>query len=908
MAHSGQSGYNAEMGTMHNATTATELDHWLRAGGRVVAASERAVRAVLASYHRQRRAEGLAAWSTPDVLSWQSFIRQEWERRRTEGILILNAIQEQALWSGFIHASEHQTALLPGPLHRLAELCMTAHSLLCAYAPQLLDSRSRRGWLQDAGVFSEWLELFDSECRVKKLISAERIADDLTSLLLDSAEIRPPLLLAGFDRLTPSQERLFNAWGQWSLVASAERATDVHSYVAADPATELMACARWCRTQLNADPATRLLVITQEAQNRRGELERAFLRESVPAEFSLGVPLGTIGISRAAAMLLHWLDSSLSEHEIDWLFATPYAGSAPERAALQAFHRQIRRRNLQRPQWTLDQFLAEQARVQPLDSWTHRMRAARQRLLRETRRARKPLEWAEQVPELLREAGWPGEEALTSGEFQAMRRWEQVLEACGSLGFDGQPMEWRKFLSKLDQELASTLFTLESEEAPVLVAGTAESAGIVADGIWFLGVDDDSWPPRGSLNPLLPPEVQRAAQMPHATALQDRELAQAMTNRILQSAATVHFSYARLREGVERRASRLVAKQIADLAVKADSLPAELTERAASKPQTERILDTSQIPLRATEGAIAGGAKVVTMQSLCPFQAFAVERLAAEKWDAAQAGLTALIRGNLLHEVMSLVWGGVATGGIRTLAELKSLLDLNAFVTNYVHTAMRSKLPASARERMPVRYLKLEEQRLTRLVTEWLRFELRRQDFSVEDAELKHEVTVAGLTLRVRLDRVDRLNDGSSLVIDYKTGDQKPNQWDLPRPEDAQLPLYAGFALPPDSKIGGLVFAKVRTGEKNLCFAGRITDAKSTLLAELNGTSSLVKNPLTLDQLDAWRTKIEQLAQDFLAGRADLDPREIPKTCETCGLQALCRIHETAAYKGTADEEEDADE
>jgi hypothetical protein len=56
MAQTGQSGYNPEMGTMHNANTAAELDAWLRAGGRVVAASERAARAVLASYHRQRRA------------------------------------------------------------------------------------------------------------------------------------------------------------------------------------------------------------------------------------------------------------------------------------------------------------------------------------------------------------------------------------------------------------------------------------------------------------------------------------------------------------------------------------------------------------------------------------------------------------------------------------------------------------------------------------------------------------------------------------------------------------------------------------------------------------------------------------------------------------------------------------
>jgi ATP-dependent helicase/DNAse subunit B len=381
-----------------------------------------------------------------------------------------------------------------------------------------------------------------------------------------------------------------------------------------------------------------------------------------------------------------------------------------------------------------------------------------------------------------------------------------------------------------------------------------------------------------------------------------------MTERILRSAPVVSFSYARLKQSTESRESRLVAKLAANTAITIEPIPADLAHRTAPDMQTECFIDANRIPMRVSEGAVAGGSKIITEQSRCPFQAFAIARLGAEKWDAAQAGLTALVRGNLLHEVMSLVWGGISTGGIRTLAELKSLQDIPAFTANHVRTVMHSKLPAGARERMPVRYLELEENRLTRLVTEWLLYESRRQDFSVEHVELKHEVTVSGLTLRVRLDRVDRLNDGSLLVIDYKTGNEMPNQWDLPRPEDAQLPLYADFALPQGNKAGGLVFAKVRTGEKNMCFAGRVSDTRTSLLADLKGNSALVKNPLTQQQLDAWSAKIDQLAQDFLAGRADVDPREIPTTCEKCGLQALCRIHETAAYTGAPDEEEIADE
>jgi len=53
-----------------------------------------------------------------------------------------------------------------------------------------------------------------------------------------------------------------------------------------------------------------------------------------------------------------------------------------------------------------------------------------------------------------------------------------------------------------------------------------------------------------------------------------------------------------------------------------------------------------------------------------------------------------------------------------------------------------------------------------------------------------------------------------------------------------------------------------------------------------------MKNALQAEQLDSWKETIEQFAKDFLAGRADVDPREYPKTCARCGLQTVCRVQE----------------
>jgi ATP-dependent helicase/DNAse subunit B len=204
---------------------------------------------------------------------------------------------------------------------------------------------------------------------------------------------------------------------------------------------------------------------------------------------------------------------------------------------------------------------------------------------------------------------------------------------------------------------------------------------------------------------------------------------------------------------------------------------------------------------------------------------------------------------------------------------------------------MQQELRRSVRERLPNRYLELEERRLISLIGEWLEYELTRVDFTVLKTEDEHTVTLGGLTFDLRLDRVDQLSNGNLLVIDYKTGLVNTKAWDLPRPDDVQLPLYATFALEQNQILGGLAFAQVRRGN-SLGFAGHTDEARENLITSLRGTSSLVKNKLNQRTLDDWKRYIESLARDFLSGRADVDPREYPKTCTRCGLQSLCRIQE----------------
>jgi hypothetical protein len=161
----------------------------------------------------------------------------------------------------------------------------------------------------------------------------------------------------------------------------------------------------------------------------------------------------------------------------------------------------------------------------------------------------------------------------------------------------------------------------------------------------------------------------------------------------------------------------------------------------------------------------------------------------------------------------------------------------------------------------------------------------------------------AGLTLRGKIDRIDRLADGSRLLIDYKTGRNSRNSW-LPeaRIADPQLPAYAVSMEPPPEAIA---FARIRPDD--LRFDGLCREDAAT-----PGVVALARAGYAFKGLDdwpglltSWRTHLEALARDFREGQAAVDPRK-PGVCNHCHLHALCRIFERAPL--AADNGEDPDE
>ena len=181
------------------------------------------------------------------------------------------------------------------------------------------------------------------------------------------------------------------------------------------------------------------------------------------------------------------------------------------------------------------------------------------------------------------------------------------------------------------------------------------------------------------------------------------------------------------------------------------------------------------------------------------------------------------------------------------------------------------------------RFAEVEKARLVRLARAWLEMEreARGDDFSVAAVEDKRNIVIGPLTLRGKLDRVDELEDGRRLVIDYKSSAAPASAWLGERPDEPQLPLYL-VTTEPDAVA--IAFAQVKAGDMK--FAALAAD--ETLLPVRKSLPDLGWDA----QRAEWRRVLAQLATRFAAGEAAVQPKNPPTTCRNCDVQPLCRIHE----------------
>ena len=869
-------------------------------GALILTSNKRLARYLRSAYDSEMQQQGKSVWQTPQIVSLDGWLRQglvalgkSWR--------LLDGFPAVRLWEEIIEGDSAGSELELLQLPATARRALEAHQLLTEYGCQL----DGQPLTEDQQAFLRWQHKYQALCQRHQWLDSSEVPGLIVDAIRAGTLAVPrQLLLAGFDQLSPglqSLQRIVEQQGRPAEVVRADVPISgcVKCYPCSDRTSEIEMAARWTRGLLEqgADSIS-IGIVVPHLTTRPSQVERLFRGQIDPAasltpggddasfSLSLGTPLAEMGPIHAALEILS-TDFRMDIEQAGFLLRTPYLGGsrseADSRSQLDARLRSFRQQT----------FGLKRLATLATDNRAVTVAGCFQTLIEflSTGGRRQPGEWAGLFDKLLQAVGWPGDCSLSSAEYQMVKAWQdKLLAALASLDAVSGEVDRRQALSLLRRLAGEIEFQLEAPTGPVQVVGLLESAGLDFDHLWVMGMSEDILPAPANPNPFLPVDLQIRHQMPHAGADRELDFARQVIRRLKAASPDIIFSYP-LREGdCELRPSPLIA----GLEEVSPEVPVSWAPQQQIQASAPRLLEQEDFrgPVLASDLA-EGGTGILKDQALCPFRAFVHYRLRGRELDQAQPGLDAMERGSLLHRVLESFWGEV-----KDQARLLGLKDEERveLVEQHVNRTIDESIEVSDRSLIAV--LELERIRLKGLVCEWLRdIEENRVPFTVLEVEKKHAEELGPLKIETVIDRVDQLEDGSRVILDYKTGESTPDSLLGERLLEPQLPIYAvGEA---GKEADGVAFAQVRRGGCKMVGISR----EAGLLPKVKGVQEHKPlQQLGVDNwpqlLEFWRQQLGRLATDYVNGVADVDPVSYEKACQYCDLAGLCRINEAQAECG----------
>jgi len=837
--------------------------------GTVIAASERIRGALLHAYDTYHIHLGLQTWRSARVITLGTYLVQrhnELLRNSASDRVLLGAHAQRLAW--LEHPPDVGEIDFEAIYDDIAAAWRIIHDWdLSDRLQQFVDNdnhRLLRDWAsryRRAAERHRWL----TEAELPELIAAALRARQLPA---ESA------VFVGFDIVPPSVARLIDALR--TLGGSAQiidlRQTHANQWTSVtceDPEQELDTAILWARDVLLAAKAPVAIgiavpdVIAQYDRIVR-QLESG-LRPSnrnpdpalSPYNISGGIPLAASPVVSIALQLLRWLIEPVHHSEVESLLQSPFF-------SLESFTALSQRGDMPESYNTAD--LVRRHNVPPLREIVRRLKMHITAPIAET---------VERMQEILALAGWPNTGNLTSESFQAHRAFLDLLSELASAGAVARSRTFADTLAIVRDTARRTLFAPARPNAPLQVLGYLETANLEFTHLWVVGLSDRTWPGPARPNVYIPLRFLRSAGVPGVDAESELAFARRLTDHWRRAGQHVVFSSPLVIDEAACRMSRLI--DVASLRRIASPYPYSHPFLIRNPSIAFEIRDETRVEPITGESLRHHGSQILRDQSACPFRAFARYRLHVKQRSRPHSFFDAIERGVVTHLVLHETYERV---GPQSRGDGPDRSQIEAIVTAAAASAL------SAYERLPQLFLGAERKRLAALVLEWLRFEHSRLSSRFIASERAMDLSLGPLAFELQIDRVDELDDGGALVIDYKTGATDPSVVFGKRPEEPQLAMYA-LTIP---NVQAIAFARVKRDD---C---RLVGWSNPSRATHGETARHLRSPPLPEQswgdvLDSWRIGLTLLSNEFAAGIADVSPRNA-SACRQCDLHALCRIRE----------------
>jgi ATP-dependent helicase/nuclease subunit B len=842
----------------------------LESGDTVVVPSTLLASIAAEQFSQHQLLECRETWQRPSILSAGAWLATCWREARFREAnvpTLLAPSQEHALWLRIVER-EHPEAF---DTSRMAWLASRAARLLAEWhIPAEGESWSEH---PDARQFQHWQKLFRRECRARGWITRADLWRLVPEWKLRTGATGRVRFIA-FATKSPALIRIVETLGSGATMENTNLASPIPTAVARsckDFAAELEFAARRARAQWEKNPGCSIGIFIPGLAAHATRVERLFeqvFRRPSLVHLHAGIPLADQPVIAAARLLLELVNPAIHYADASSILRSPYLpGAASERSARSLADVGLRRRR--ELDFSLQDIERAASQCPALLSLCRRLA----RVLRSKTETKEFAGWSRFISDWLEAAGWPGDAELTQQEEKSIELWNGALSELAALGLVSPAVPFASALSHL-QRLLSKSIEPGDWSSPIQVLDASEAFAIEFQSAIVVGISEENWPPRQDLSPLVPLALQRAQRIPGSTIASAQEERERLTAALFHAAPDVVATYSGRLAPI---AERFVRREFVETEIWMGPLPHE----AYLKAPLERLED-SQGPVLAPSETIRGGASLLKAQSLCPFKAFAEYRLGALAPEEACFGFDARDRGGFLHKAVENAWARLGSQSVlRAIAPEDLRLLIQSAVEDAVNNGETGFL-----HRLVTR---AEQERLERILWDWLQVEgLRKQSFTVETVEQETHFEAPGLTLRLRVDRVDRLANGKVLLIDYKSGQQSRNKLKGARPKEPQLLVYAASSADP---VDGIFFAEMRPNAVRAVGLSREKhfESKSVDIKKNDWNSFLEES----------KAEVYRLADQFVKGYAVVDP--VAGVCGYCASKPLCRIHEAG---GKSEEEE----
>ncbi len=851
-----------------------------------VVTANRRLAAYLSRRHDQLQAwSGKMSWISAEILPMDDWLKALWFNHTRDTRHLLTAYQERVLWNQIVQekaASFHfiqrdQITRQVQKAWQFLNQWNLSKEVLSAYP---FDETHQ--------FFIQVADTFERICQDRGVIAFSRL---IPALMEQDAQQHIPypdqIVCVGFDDLYPQLSQ---------FLGRVQQRTTVHQSAFLEPARkgrcvklplswqsqEIEQAAQWAKTQWEINPKAEIgcvfLNLADIQEKVRTQFHAVFQHEKAAFNLSLGRALSEYPVMQAAITTLSLYVDSFIELPLlrDWLYSPFLIAAQTEMyPRLELSARLLAQGANGIDRHMLCAWLSRSGHktcspqlASALMQGERQFKALRSHLL--------PDQWAAWFIKMLSLLGWPGERVYNQEEYQVVLQFQETLDVFRQLNHFYGEMSLSEAFTLLKQLLDMTLFQPGTDQiSPIQVMGFLEASGRVFDQLWVGGVSDEIWPGKLAPNPFLPASLQRRMGMPHACPDRELLLGRRITERFFQSADEVIFSYAPVVKDTCPSASPLIAS------VKTSSLAEQLPnllQKIEIQPAALEMLSVALAapPVQAGE-TIRGGTAILKNQAACPFKAFAQNRLGVFRSQMLPWGLSALDKGNMIHQALESFWKTVKNQAHLLRLDVEVLRSMLQHLLEEIFRLLIGERPWLANALL----IEVEKERMTALLLQWLEQEKLRDDFEVAAVEQTFIIPFEQMRISVKLDRMDRQKDGRYILLDYKTGKVSLKSWEGERPDDPQLPFYWVMN---DQSISAIAFAQIHA--EGVEFKG--LSEYSEILPNVQPPTEVKWGALKA----SWKANLETLLHNFHKGQAQVDPKKGKETCAACGLQMLCRVYE----------------